>query len=425
MERIRLTTYGLLIFLYLLTSVEGLQTSNRIGAFGKIEYSSHALALKRFTGSHYFGDMEANKIAELFDMSSEWWWDETRIRQVHQIRPDFKALLYRNIRAIYNTRLEEWQTAFENNWLLRDENGSYVYDTIYPRHSIVDIGNTSYQVWVANWIREHINEYGYDGVFADWSLNILASGEFSGASAIPINPRTGASWKDEEVKQALIQLHREIKKAIGSKVLVCNGIFVGSKFWRNYDGYTQFLLDSPLDGIMSEGLWYQYRGVWMTEENWLKSLNMLIWFQDNFLIGRPERVFVPTCKLESFTGEPYPLPSDATKEQMATYAFASTLLSIKTNQTYFCLNADVNFTTRVVQPMYKVVVGSPVSDYYVINGTHVYVRDFSKMKVLVNPTSNSYMVDLQEAFKTFSGEIVTEITIEPHAGVILIKGEAP
>jgi len=423
MGKIRLAKFSLLIILSLsiLASVKGVPMSKSITSFGEIEYLMDTLSLKRFTGPKHFSNVNANQIAELFDMSKVWPWDETKIREVYRIRRDFKALLNRNIRAISNTSLDEWQTAFENNLLLKDAYGNLIYVLGWPQNYVVDIGNPDYQAWVANWIEEHIDLYGYDGVFADCSFDSLATQQWFGLSATPINPRTGTNWTDAEVRQAQIQLHLTIKRAIGSKLLVSNGIMEGTRFWRNYNGYMELLSNSSLDGIMSEALWYQYRGVWMTEEQWLNSLKMLVWFQDNFLQGKPERVYVPTCKIESFGGESYPLPLGVTGKQMATYALASTLLGIKTNQTYLCLQANPNFTKQVIQPLFDIEVGAPKNSYYVIEGTHVYARDFSNIKVLVNPTEHPYTIDLQGTFKTPDGWIVTDITMEPYSGGILTK----
>jgi len=420
MRKYVLLAYGLLVLLGFLITVQGLQMNRSITSNGTIDYSMRDIVIKRYTSPHFFNDTEAETIATLFDMCQASRWVAEKIRQVHGIRPDFKALLYRNLRAIYNYS-GEWQMALDNNWILKDENGQLVYVTVYPTNYLVDIGNPQYQKWVVNWIKENINQYGFDGVMTDFSLHAWASEHFWNASASPINPRTGKSWKDEEIRQALIEVHKEIKNAISSNLLVCNGIFQGQRFWRRYDEYMEILSNSPLDGLVSEGLWYQYKGTWMSEEEWLDSLNMLVWFQDNFLKEKPERIFVPGCKLESTVGDPYPLPPNCSKEQMATYAFASTLLGAKNNQNYLALIADVNFTISIVQPLYNVDVGAPLSDYYIIADTHVYARDFSNVKVLVNPTSDSYVIGLRGMFKTIDGELVSEIVMERHTGVILIR----
>ena len=52
-----------------------------------------------------------------------------------------------------------------------------------------------------------------------------------------------------------------------------------------------------------------------------------------------------------------------------------------------------------IQNLFKTDLGVPKGNYYVIEGTHVYERDFSKVKVLVNPTNDNYTVYLDEDYK--------------------------
>jgi len=412
---------SLIVTFVFLIPVQGLQTNNVIESYGVIDNSTLGFVVKRYTADAFFKDVDAETIAKLFDMCQARPSAADKIQQVHEKRQDFVALLYRSIRVIYNYS-DEWQMALDNNWILKDENGQLVYHKVYPTNYFADIGNLQYQKWVANWIKEKIDQYEFNGVFADVSLFPRVSMHFWNASALAINPRTGEFWKDEEVAQALMEVHKEIKSAIGSKLLVANGINQGMHFWNNYNQYMKFLSsDSPLDGVMSEGIWYQYDGAWMSEEEWLESLDLLVFIQDNFLKDKPERIFIPLLKLESTLRNPYALPINSSKEQMVKYAFASTLLGVKNNQNYMGFFADMNSTTQFIQPLYNIDLGAPLNDYYRITNTSVYTRDFSKGKVLVNPTSDSYIIDLHGIFKTMNGEFVSEIAVDKHTGVLLIS----
>lgn len=409
-----LLAYSLLVLLSLLITVQALPTSKSISSYGTITYSTQSIILKRCASTN-IQTMNATTLARLFDMCQAWSWDAQKIQQVRQTRPDFKALLYRCIKAI-TYQSDEWQMALDGNWLLKDSNGKLVYDVSYPNHYLVDIANQQYQKWVANWIKDNIDQYGFDGVMADNSLYTRADDIFWTASTQPINPRTGTTWTNEEVRQALIQIHTEIKNAIDSRILFCNGINEGYHFWRRYSEYMEFLLNSPFDGFGSEFLWYGGDGAWMSETEWLDSLKLLVFVQDNFLKNNTNRIYGPTCILD------LPLPTNCSKEKMATYAFASTMLGTKTNQNYFELSTeDVDFATNVIQPLFDINVGTPINDYYIIANTHVYARDFSNVKVLVNPTSDSFTVDLQGTFRTLDGKLISVITMENYTGIILIR----
>lgn len=410
---------GLLVFC-LFISTQAAQTASDIYSHGSISFPEPPVVLKHYTEWIQLDKEEPATIARLYDMCqvSRWW--AQLIQQVHAIKPSFKALLYRNLAAIYNYT-DEWQIALAENWILKDANGNLVYNTHYPSDYFVDIGNPDYQKWVANKTADTMVSCGYDGVFGDCSLAAWASEYFWGASGVPLNPRTRSPWTDEETRQAVIQLQKEVKKAIGSSILVCNGIYEGHRFWQRYDGYVEILSNSTLDGIMSEGLWYNYDGNWYSETAWLDCVRFVSWVQTNFLSQNSGRVFVPVGKLDGTGGNPFPLPPNCTREQMATYYFASTLLGANNSQNYLCLTATVNFTSEFVQQLFDINIGSAQNNYYVVSGTHVYARDFSNARVLVNPTSNPYVVDLQGSFKTLEGTIVTQITMEAHTGTILVK----
>ena len=52
------------------------------------------------------------------------------------------------------------------------------------------------------------------------------------------------------------------------------------------------------------------------------------------------------------------------------------------------------------QSLFKINSYNPLNAYYMIEETRVYARDFAKVKVLVNPTYDSYSVTLNENYET-------------------------
>lgn len=153
----------------------------------------------------------------------------------------------------------------------------------------------------------------------------------------------------------------------------------------------------------------------------MNTLNLESYLQDNFLAGHANRFVVLVCEVGYQNGNPAPLPTGCTREQMATYGYTSTLLGAKSNQNYLHIMAPSTFETQVMKPLEDVSVGTPINDYYMISGTHVYARDFSNVKVLVNPSTSSYIVSLGGNYKKLDGSIVSSITMNPHTGEILLK----
>lgn len=398
--------------------------------FSKLSLAENTpIQIKTYLGTKDFEEYSAETIAEAFDMSQSGLPGGPRrdysrkIQDVHRLKHGYKALLYRNVKQIANYSKEEWRIALVNKWLLKDINGQLIHTKQWPESYAVDIGNSDYQKWVANKIKEWLDEYSFfDGVFADVSLYPgVDEWLWDYAKKTIVNPRTGTYWKDEEIRQAYISLHKEIKKAIGSKLLICNGIFTGERFYKHFDDYKEVVLNSPLDGIMSEGTWQ----TWPSEQPWLESLKFLCWMEDNFLKKNVNRYFIPVIN---------PVASkyssiDIDREQLLLYGLTSTLLGIKTNQVYIGgllwskandIREDKLKMLPLIRKLRNVNLGNPINDYYVVTGTRLYARDFTNGKILVNPTLKNYNISLDRDYYTLDEEIVSELTMGGHTGKILL-----
>lgn len=264
--------------------------------YGLAIAESSEIQIGIYMGTRDFEEYNAETIAEIFDMSQSplHGWPRRdyseKIQDVHELKPNYKALVYRNIKQIYNYAKKEWRIALDNNWLLKDINGQLISDKQWPENYAVDIGNPDYQKWIANKIKRWLDENRFfDGIFADCGLSAYVGEWQWNYTNKPINPRTGIYWKDEEVRQAFIGLHKEIKKVIGSKLLICNGVFDGKRFYSHFDDYTEVISNSPLDGVMSEGMWQ----TWPSEQPWIESLKFFSWMEDNFLKKNANRYFIP------------------------------------------------------------------------------------------------------------------------------------
>jgi hypothetical protein len=148
--------------------------------------------------------------------------------------------------------------------------------------------------------------------------------------------------------------------------------------------------------------------------------------QDNWLKNHPERFLDTTCG----AGPQWTMPSGATHEQMMLYGFCSMMLGIEyplQNIMDFSFNgAQSSVPASLMQlekKLHDLDIGEPLADYYKIISTSVYVRDFVKGKVLVNPTPTSYTVLLNETYTNFyDNSIVTSsITVPADTGLVLLK----
>jgi len=368
------------------------------------------------------GDFSSAEIAEKADfymchIEAAW-----RVAQIKARNPDVICVLYRNVRSIRRWD-PEWSTAVNNNWILKDAYGKYIYSDGYSEY-IVDKGNSHYQQWVANWLKDRVEQYGYDGVYLDCSLystigeHCWGTNWKEGTAGPPINPRTGRLYTDDDQKAAEISLIDTIKDVVG-KTIVCNGIYHGERFFqREYDDVI-LGARSDLDGILSEG-WLSALASpeWYSEGKWKDSIDFVVWLENNFLGGG--RMFHPIAHLaEPFNNQGPTLPAGCTQKQYVAYNFASLLLGATRSDTHY-----INFgyyQSNYLDSLFEVDPGSPLGSYYMVSGTHVYAREFSNIKVLVNPTYQGYSVSLDGSYETLDGSPVgSTIWMSPHTGTILI-----
>jgi len=369
------------------------------------------------------GDFSSAEIAEKADIYMGHVEQGWRVAQIKARNPDVITLLYRNVRSIRSWD-PEWSTAVYNNWILKDAYGTYIYSSLY-REYIVDKGNSNYQQWVANWLKDKVEQYGYDGVYLDCTVyptigeNCWGTNWKAGTAGPPINPRTGLLYTDDDQKAAEISLLGTIKDILGKKI-VCNGIYHGERFFqREYD---DILLGAryDIDGILSEG-WLSDINYpdWYSESKWKDSIDFVVWLENNFLGGG--RMFHPIAmSAEHIPNQGPSLPAGCTSQQYVTYNFASLLLGATRSDTHY-----INFgyyQSNYLDSLFEVDPGSPLGSYYIVSGTHVYARDFSNIKVLVNPTYQGYSVQLTGSYETIDGTPVgSSIWMSPHTGMILIK----
>lgn len=390
------------------------QQDSIIQTGGTIIYPPKILRADNVYGLSEADRNNATKIAENLDLYITWTWQGQMVNELHSLKPSMKVLVYRNVRVIYKIHApDEWKLALANNWVLKDANGNMIYCTVWPENYMVDIGSSSYQDFVVNWIKNALDTYGFDGVWADYGLEYgVPTWAMTGH---PINPRTGQLYTDDEWINDLITLINKIKNATGSKLYVGNGIHTGSKWLWSRGNYEKVLNQSRIDGFMSEGLFtasswnLSLPSSWYSEEQWKQSLDFLVWIQNNFLTS---------------SNKLYMAWSYSHSDQESTFIITSFLLGVdKFHQNY--VTPSKQMMTDYVKRLANIEIGVPTESYHIVEGTHVYERDFTRVKVLVNPSSDPYVVSLEKAYETLEGEVVSSVTVNPHTGTVLIDPNPP
>jgi len=415
-----LRSFVLLLSLFLIScSIQpslSLLSSQRIESSGTIIYgppSSEVKILRKSTNEGF--PLVASTIAQKLDVFFGWDSHGSLVDAVHDIRPDVICLgPYTNMRFVQKGT-SDYDTCEANGWLTLDPSGNPIHSTIWTSNYLTDIGNPDYQQWIANKVLNAGSGHSWDGKKVDDAIctkRVEYTGDCNTHDAV--NPRTGKIWTDAEVVEAVAACLKKIKQTVGSLIIHVNGIFRGDKFFADQASYEYILAESNVNSFSSEGLFGWTSGFY-SESLWKQSVDLVAWVQDNHL-DNPDNLYLPT----TYDKDPY-IPSGISVEDYGKYIFASFLLGVSNpNQNGFFLSQVMN--EDWAQEMYAVDYGYSLGSYYMYSGTHVYIHDFSKAKVLVNPTTTSYQVPITGSYTYLDGTPVSSpITVGAHRGIILLN----
>jgi hypothetical protein len=374
-----------------------------------VNQNSESLQVLRFESKDTLGTRknDASFVIGITDMYMAGPWQTAIPDDMHAVDPDSIVIVYRDFMNI-KEGLTEWYRALENDWVLRDENGDYVYAINYPINKIADRGSPSFMDWMADLVQSYI-DMGFDGVFCDNAIQVYPNTDWT-MSARPINPRTGELYTDREWSDDCINFINHIKNEVPEALLICNGMpFTGRAFYRDQPELERFFRRSEMDGKFIEGTFNNFNDLY-SESDWKKSVDMIVWFQENYL-NDPDKYLVIWSQSRQ-------IPDYLTPNQMSSFIFTSSLLGVsRTNQNYISLHG--NMDSAFSQSLFDIDLGVPMEDYHKIDGTKVYERQFSKVRVLVNPTNTDYTLHLGLLYLDLNGNEVSSITIQAYSGTIL------
>jgi len=333
----------------------------------------------------------------------------SKVSYLHQQNPNLIVLAYRNGTAVTKGG-EDYSNVEKNHpeWFLKDSSGNRVFEASYPDNFVLDPGNPEWRKYRAAQAQDYINVYGYDGVYFDMMSSYIWVGS-GGDSSLPINPKTGKLYTDSEWKEDIKQYLAFIKQTVGtSKLAVFNGPGTGTG--ATYYQYGTSTLVNEVDGMMVEGF-TRWSGTpaesFRSEADWKKDVDQLV-----ELSQKGKTTFVWT----SVTGIS---PSAEQEKRLHLYSVASFLLA-KWNKSYYTFWRPTTEHYKPYDSLWSTKIGSPVGAYY--KKDNVYQRDFTTGKVLVNPSDiNTYIVSLGKTYQTLDGEVISQATLAPDTGLILLS----
>ncbi|MFH1473915.1 MAG: putative glycoside hydrolase [Candidatus Aenigmatarchaeota archaeon] len=305
--------------------------------------------------------------AEYYDMiDNSYPWTPTYVGQMKTLNSKLNVIHYSSATGIYGT--PDFDYTSSRGWLLKDSSGNYIIDSGWGAYYL-DIGNSAVSHWLGQRLKDYIDE-GYDGIFLDNCHPFLVGVE------VAINPRTGQPyWSDTWPHTSDVFVNDMVKHIAILKTYLPNSLLIGNVITdsgvvsHSYYGLKEKSdkIINVLDGGMAE-FWISDLNDWHGEDGWKAGIDLL-----QEMNSRGDFIFVPTDR-------------NSASEQGAWYSFASFLIGVDDFEHTYLWSHSIDPTGYAVsKEIMSMDVGQPLGDYYK-RSDGVYVREFSKVDVYVNPS---------------------------------------
>ena len=359
--------------------------------------------LVAYGASRGFDDETADFIASNFDILDTSWYPAviSGIEKMKAANPKLIVLLYRDVMAM-RPYYEDWaEVDSHEDWFIHDIYGDRLINRQYGWYCM-DVENDGWRNHYANWTKNKLDSYPFDGVFADdvWDYFIYEDKWTVPPGDIPTE--IGERWHDD-----MLEMIKFVKSVIGRKLLIVNT--------PNNNDYVD-----ACDGKMEEGFvhpsWYSY-SEFRSIDQWIDKINGV-----RNVSQKGKYTLVHSGFKELRENKTFVDLHPEIVHKMLMYCFSSYLLAINGSKASFGFGSIYNLDgSRGYYSEFDGAkqLGSPINDYYLFDS--VFSRDFVNGKVLVNPTTSSYTVSLGQNYKTLDGKTVSSVTLDDHTGVILLR----
>lgn len=334
-----------------------------------------------------------------------------QIEFMKRVNPDFFVLKYLSATTVHGRLAAK---------VIRHIPGAALYDhgnrpepPLWNRKSKGILFNPAHPRWHQYLIRRSkaYRQKGYDGIMLDECLmaNHLPK-DFSG-----INPVTGSIYTTYDFRRAVFGCLRKLRWKLGPDfLLIANSVAYGSKYWQ--EGSRKFL--EVVDGVIAEG----FRGPssWpnnrlFKEDGFRKNIEMLM------DVEKAGKYCIVMVKYEQGGIEKI---SPSRKKELDLFHLVCFLMGKGSKSMFVPAMADsanrrpagIDFNF-----LWNIEPGIPSGYYYKKHG--IYQRDFTRAKVLANPSARTCKPVLRngEVFFSLEGRPVKDVFLKPFSGMILLR----
>jgi hypothetical protein len=239
------------------------------------------------------------------------------------------------------------------------------------------------------------------GCFVDQISSALNSGF---ATALPVDPATGALYRDSTWMAQMAQIGQRIQSFTG-KPVVGNSYEGGARYWAVP---TNIVNGYAISAFESEHFLNANHTQWTKLAYWTQNVNMMIDAQAH---GKGVEV--------AFNDAP------ATNEETwRQYVVASYLLG-NNGHAWMAFSSTSKHPYTDPSPLYKLPIGSPAQTASAVSGYQirpgVFLRRFTSGVAIVNLSGSSTTVSLGGTYRDVGGKSYSSVTLASARGIVLSK----
>jgi hypothetical protein len=324
--------------------------------------------------------------------------------RIKALNPNIIILGYKDIMGISTSHPDYPVVNAHEDWFLHDIHGNRLVNRNWGWYAM-DVGNNGWRSYYANYVKDKLDIYLFDGVFADDTWDTFFAGSGWNPWTVPINDvpvEIKNRWHGD-----MLGMIKFVKATIGEKLMIVNT--------SNNDDYVD-----ACDGKMNEGF---VHNSWTSYSEFHSTAFLEEQINNVKNVSQRGKYILVDCGFEELgSNKTFVESHPEIVQKMLIYCFSSYLIAINGANASFGfgnlwnLDGSRGYYSELDQARQ---LGCPIGGYYLFNS--VYVRDFENGKVLVNLTTSSYNILLDQDYKTLDGQTVSTVTLDDHTGVILLR----
>lgn len=304
--------------------------------------------------------------------------------------------------AYENATMSTSPTAYPDTWYLKGSDGRKVKTLHWGNYAM----NPAEPGWIKTRVslcRRLLAESGFDGCHLDViGVSVVVAGF---TDQLPINPATGRHYTLNEYLAATGNLAARVRSAVAPKLVYGNNLGDGTSY-ADPAGPTSQLFAS-VDGAQSEGFVRVGRSPltpYPTQAEWKADVDMVVdTAAHGWRLLTTTKVWAPG--------------SQAEKDAWHKFALASFLVGAEGGARFYFTYDEASEPTTY-SPWWDTDLGVPSSSY-MRRADGVYLREFARGRVYVNPTRRTRTIELRGTFTTLTGQRVTSLTLGPSSAEVL------